>query len=152
MSELQPQINGQSILTAGQVKDVINGGHINNPEFLKAFYMNAYGNTKFMEKYKYVSQNSLDKLKSDLTNYVKSIAENARKSNCEKITSEVLKKASRKNFRLNALNWGTGFAISALFLSTLIPKIQYLITKLRTGEDGFPGTEQYRQQEQKKAA
>ena len=152
MSELQPQIKGKSILTSGQVKDIVNGGLINNPEFLKAFYTNAYGSTKFMEKYKYVSQNSLDKLKSDLTNYVKSIVENARKSNSGKITEEILSKASKKNFRLNALNWGSGFAISALFLSTLIPKIQYLITKLRTGQDSFPGTEQYRKQEQKQAA
>ena len=30
-------------------------------------------------------------------------------------------------------------------LSTLIPKMQYWITKMRTGQDGFPGTEEYRQ-------
>ena len=45
---------------------------------------------------------------------------------------------------MNALNWGSGFVISALFLSTLIPKMQYLITKLRTGSSDFPGTEEYR--------
>ena len=47
MSELQPErivqkevagvlVNSQErILTQGQVKDVLNGGHINDPEFLK---------------------------------------------------------------------------------------------------------------------
>lgn len=151
MSELQPQIKGKSILTAGQVKNILNGGLINNPEFLKAFYTNHFGNTKFMQKYKYISQNSLEGLKDDLKKYVNSIIEDARKTDAEKITTDMLKKASKKNFRMNLMNWGAGFAVSALFLSTLIPKIQYLITKLRTGEDNFPGTEQFRQEEVKKA-
>jgi hypothetical protein len=43
------------------------------------------------------------------------------------------------------INWGSGFAVSALFLSTIIPKMQYLITKLRTGQNSFPGTEEFRQ-------
>ena len=151
MSELQPQIKGQSILTSGQAKDIIKEGLINKPEFLKAFYTNAFGK-KFMNKYKYISQSSLDSLKDDLTRYVKSVIEEANKSGAKEITSEIIDKASKKNFKLNALNWGAGFAISALFLSTLIPKMQYLITKLRTGENSFPGTEQYRKQEPEKAA
>lgn len=152
MSELQPQVKGQSILTKAQVKNIVNGGLINDPEFLKAFFTNAYGNTKFMDKYKFISQNSLNDLKDDLTRYVKSIIEDAKKANLTEISSDLLAKASRKNFKLNALNWGSGFAISALFLSTLIPKMQYLITKLRTGQDAFPGTEQYRHSEEIKQA
>ena len=35
--------------------------------------------------------------------------------------------------------------VSALFLSTIIPKIQYYITFLRTGKNSFPGTENLEQ-------
>jgi len=159
MSELQPErivqveANGvtvnasRRILTQGQVKDVLNGGHINNPEFLKEFYANALGHRKFMdnEKYKFVPQSTFDSLKNDLTNYIKSIVEQAKKADVKEITSSSLKKASKHNFKMNLINWGSGFAVSALFLSTLIPKMQYWITKMRTGENSFPGTEEFRQ-------
>jgi hypothetical protein len=161
MSELQPKLIyrytledgkvakiAESVITRTQVQDVLNGGHINNPEFLKAFYQNILGD-KFMDKYKYIAQSDLDSMKSDLVNYVKSVIEGAKKSGVEEITSEMLAKASRHNLKMNAINWGTGFVISAAFLSTFIPKLQYLITKIRTGQDAFPGTEQYRQQENK---
>jgi len=161
MSELQPErvlheeIDGKTvtmvkrILTEGQVQDVLNGGHINNPEFLKEFYANALGHRKFMnnEKYKFVPQNTFDSLKKDLANYVKSIVEQAKKTDAKEITSSLLKKASKHNFKMNLINWGSGFAVSALFLSTLIPKMQYLITKLRTGQNSFPGTEEFRNSE-----
>ena len=158
MSELQPERiveiteNGETksvakrILTMGQVKDVLNGGHINDPEFLKEFYANALGHRKFMdnESYKFVPQSTFDSLKKDLTNYVKSIVEKAQKTNAKEVTSKLLKDASKHNFKMNLINWGSGFAISALFLSTIIPKMQYWITKMRTGQNSFPGTEEYR--------
>lgn len=156
MSELQPErviklgedkTAVARILTQGQVQDILNGGHINNPEFLKEFYANALGHRKFMDndKYKFVPQSTFDSLKKDLTNYVKSIVEQAQKTDAKEVTSKLLKKASKHNFKMNLINWGSGFAVSALFLSTLIPKMQYWITKMRTGQDGFPGTEEYRQ-------
>lgn len=147
MSQLQPKVKGVSILTEGQAKDILNGGHINNPEFLKEFFKNRFGNS-FMDKYKYVAQNDLDALKKDLLQYVDSIIETAKKTDGKEITVDMLQKASSKNLKMNALNWGTGFVISAMFLSTIIPKLQYLITKMRTGSNSFPGTEEFRQQEQ----
>jgi hypothetical protein len=149
MSELQPQIKGMSILTEGQIKDILAGGHINNPEFLKEFYKNKFGKD-FMDKYKFVAQKDLDTYKAELVDYVKSILAKAKEKNLTEITEEVLNKASKSNFKWNALNWGAGFVTSALFLSTIIPKTQYLITKWRTGSNEFPGTAQYREQEAKK--
>ena len=143
MSKLQPQIKGKSILTQGQVQDILNGGYINHPEFLEEFFKNSFGK-KFMQKYKFVAQNDIDAVKNDLTNYVESIINQAKEKGLKDITTDMLRKASNKNLKMNAINWGTGFAISAAFLSTIIPKTQYLITKLRTGKDSFPGTEQYR--------
>lgn len=144
MSKLQPQIKGMSILTEGQVKDILTGGHINNPEFLQEFFKNRFG-SKFMEKYQYVAQNEMDALKKDLVNYVNSIIETAKKTDAKEVTVKMLQKASNNNLKMNAINWGTGFITSALFLSTIIPKLQYMITKWRTGSDEFPGTAQYRE-------
>lgn len=149
MSQLQPKIKGISILTEGQAKDILSGGHINNPEFLQEFFKNRFGNN-FMDKYKYVAQNDLNAVKKDLIQYVNSIIETAKKTNAQEVTQTMLRKASAKNLRMNALNWGSGFVISALFLSTLIPKLQYLITKWRTGSNSFPGTEEFRKQENAK--
>lgn len=145
MSKLQPQIKGMSILTEGQVKDILSGGHINNPEFLQEFFKNRFGN-KFMEKYQYVAQNELDALKKDLVNYVNSIIETAKKTDAKEVTVKMLQKASNNNLKMNAINWGTGFVTSALFLSTIIPKLQYMITKWRTGSNEFPGTAQFREE------
>lgn len=142
MSKLQPQVNGLSILTQGQVEDILAGGHINNPQFLKEFYKHRFGKD-FMKQYKFVAQNDIDNYKRELIDYVNSIIEKAKKTNAGEITERLLNKASNNNLRLNALNWGSGFVISALFLSTIIPKVQYLITKLRTGSDSFPGTKEY---------
>ncbi len=150
MSQLQPQLKGVPIITEAQARDVLNGGHINNPEFLREFFKNRFG-TSFMDKYQYVAQNELDVVKKDLLNYVKSIISKARKTDAQEVTLQLLRKASNNNLKLNALNWGAGFATSALFLSTLIPKMQYMITKMRTGSDAFPGTAQYREQENKDA-
>lgn len=151
MSELQPKLKGSAILTEGQVKDILSGGHINNPEFLQEFYKNRFGK-KFMQKYNFVAQNELDAHKKELMDYVNSIIEAAKKTNTGEITSKLLRKMSNKNLLMNAINWGSGFVISALFLSTLIPKMQYLITKLRTGSTEFPGTNEYRQQKTAKVA
>lgn len=150
MSKLQPQIKGLSILTEGQVRDILNGGHLNNPEFLQEFFKNRFGSA-FMEQYKFVAQNDLDAHKKELINYINSIIEKAKAGSGE-VTDKLVRKASNTNLKMNALNWGAGFAVSALFLSTIIPKLQYMITKWRTGSDNFPGTKEFQQQETEKAA
>ncbi len=145
MSKLQPELNGKAILTTSQVEDIFKGGYINDPEFLMEFYKTNFGN-KFLDKYDFIAQKDIESLKTDLINYVQSITKEATKKSNGEITQELLRKVSNKNLKMNAINWGTGFVVSAAFLSTLIPKMQYMITKLRTGQDNFPGTAQYRQE------
>jgi hypothetical protein len=145
MSKLQPQVKGLSILTQTQIEDILSGGHLNNPKFLKEFYQNRFGK-KFMNKYQFVAQNELDAYKRELIDYVNSVIAKAKSTNAGEITESLLRKASNHNLKMNAINWGSGFAISALFLSTVIPKVQYLITKLRTGSDSFPGTKEFEEQ------
>ncbi|MCM1338208.1 MAG: hypothetical protein NC191_00880 [Muribaculaceae bacterium] len=151
MSKLQPKLKDVSIITEAQARDVLNGGHINNPEFLREFFKNMFGE-KFTQEYKFVAQSELDAVKKDLINYVKSIVKRAEKTDTREVTMQLLRKASNSNLRLNALNWGAGFVTSAMFLSTFIPKLQYLITKKRTGSDAFPGTAQYQNEGTKAAA
>lgn len=156
MSALQPKFNGESILTRAQIEDLFKGGRINSPEYLSDLYTVATSNDKlfkvgkpaFLDEFKFVSTNALKGQKDLALDYFQKIINRAEKlakksgGNAE-ITEKLLKTMSRENLIKNALNWGTGFAISALFLSTLIPKIQYLITKTLTGSNDFPGTTEY---------
>lgn len=150
MSKLQPAVEGVEILTKTQVKDVFRGGVMNSPEFLDNIF-NVATKGAHCEPFSYVNNKNLEVLKEDLYHYAKTIVKNAAESGMD-ITEKVLKNASHKNFAFNLLNWGTGFAISAVFLSTLIPKIQYWITKVTTGHDQFPGTADYSYEKLQKSA
>ncbi len=142
MSKLQPAIERKThILTKTQVKDVFREGYLNMPEFLDSIYGVATDG-KHKDPYKYVSQESLDSMKDDMFHYVNKIINKAKKAGKD-ITPEMLESARRINFVKNAVNWGIGFTISAAFLSTFIPKIQYWITKVTTGHNAFPGTADY---------
>ena len=80
------------------------------------------------------------KKQQEIEHYIQSVIKKAKNG---EITKELLEKARKENFGKNAFNWGIGFAISAAFLSTFIPKIQYWITRKATGSNAFPGTADY---------
>lgn len=149
MAELQPEADGIRYLTKPQVKDILRGGAANSPEFLDnlfelatvediPFKKNLKSNRK--NPYKFVAQAELDGVKDDLVHYIRDIVKRAKNG---EVTEDILKKACRNNLAKNALNWGTGFVISAAFLSTFIPKIQYWVTRKVTGQNNFPGTTDY---------
>ncbi|MDR1169150.1 MAG: hypothetical protein LBK53_09740 [Heliobacteriaceae bacterium] len=141
MSKLQPEINGNAVLTGKQAKDIFKGGALNNPEFIGNIY-NVATKGNYINKDKFVSYGELTKIHEDTEHFVQSIIKKAQKSGGE-VTAEIVRKAARENFFKNSLHWGIGFAVSALFLSTLIPKIQYWITRVTTGKDRFPGITDY---------
>lgn len=141
MSKLQPKVNGVSVLSAEQIKNLYTGGLINDPYLLrKVFY--KYTNKKSINPMAYVSEKDLRALKQRMHDYASDIIEKAKKKN-QNITIETLKKANKVNYIKNAINLFSGLAISAYFLSTAIPKIQYLMTKKATGENKFPGVQHY---------
>ncbi len=156
MAKLQPAVEGKERITAEQAERVFKGGYLNNPEFLKNLYEIEFGKNKkaglanFLDPYKFISNDSVESVNDDLSYFVKQIAEKAGKAKKE-ITEEVIEKAVKSNFKYNVLNWGAGFGVSALFLSTLIPKMQYWLTKHYTGYNAFPGTEEYRKQQAEQA-
>ena len=156
MSKLQPKKDGVSILAESQVKAVLEGGALNNPDFWDNAFTIAKGTETHTEvingvrtkvkvanhknPMKFVAQKELDGTIDTIKAYVKDIVKQAKNGN---IDAGILEKACKKNMKMNILNWGTGFAVSALFLSTIIPKIQYWITRKTTGSDAFPGTAEY---------
>lgn len=150
MSTLQPKMEGVSLLTKAQVEDVFKGGALNMPEFLNNLYGLAsnnemFGNSttyKHQDPYRFVSHDELKALKDDMKTYIEQIIKKAERTG-KKITVETIENADKMNFAKNAFNRGVGFAVSALFLSTLIPKIQYWITAKMTGQNSFPGLTDY---------
>lgn len=148
ISKLQPKIEGVSILTNEQVKDIYTGGLINDPEMLDNIF-NEYSKKKPSDKVgkskdpmSYYPEQDLRKLKQRMHDYVGDIIKKA-KSRGENIDFNTLKKANKSNFIHNAFNLTAGFAVSAYFLSTAIPKVQYWITQKKTGEYNFPGVQKY---------
>ena len=156
MSKLQPQIEGVSVLAQSQAEAIFRGGALNNPDFWDNVFTVAKGvekETKVINgvrttvetanhknPFKFVSQKDLDGIINDVRKYVDSLIKNADNGS---IDFKILEKAYKNNILKNTLNWRIGFAVSALFWSTIIPKIQYWITKMTTGSDEFPGTADY---------
>lgn len=150
MSELQPALEGERLITKKQIMDVFSDGAINMPEFLKNvfrcstsdqnLFTGKVSEAGFDKDFVFISKETFTKKQKEMTAYVETIIKKAKDG---VITKDLLNKVCRENYAKNALNWGIGFAISAAFLSTFIPKIQYWITKQATGSNEFPGTADY---------
>lgn len=136
MSKLQPLRQGESVVTKQQIIDALNIAEINDPKFLdKVFSDFTSGASK--NELKYVSNDKLYGLKTDMENYVKDICKAAKDG---KVNKDLLNKMKNKNLVACTVNFVAGFALAATFLSTLIPKFQYWVTRMKTGKNEFPGT------------
>ena len=161
MLKLQPTINNVAILTDTQAKDVLNKAAITDPKFLYETINGYFGripNKKgslkgtIQDKLGFISVKDIEKFRENIDDYAKSIIMMAEKQAKKtgkpaEITLDILKKTSKRNSIFHSSYLLAGLGISILFLSTIIPKTQYWITKMRTGKDGFPGV-----QEEKKSA
>lgn len=139
MSKLQPLREGEAVVTKQQIIDAMNVAEINDPKLLDKVFRNFTGDAS-VDPFKYVSNKKLYKLKSQMNDYVKDICKLAKDG---KVTKDVLDKAKRNNIMYNGINFASGFVVAALFLSTIIPKLQYLMTEKKTGLNVFPGTYDY---------
>ena len=72
--------------------------------------------------------------------YVESICKSSKDG---KVTKDLIEKAKNKNILYSGINFAAGFVVAATFLSTLIPKFQYYVTRKTTGMNVFPGTYDY---------
>lgn len=147
MSTLQPKRMGEAVLTKQQLIDAYNKAEINNVELLQNVFDDFTGGNKkkgikgdYINEYKYVSNKKLYKLKDEMAQYVDRICKEAKDG---KINKALLEKVQKKNLIYNGVNFLAGFAVAAAFLSTLIPKFQYYVTRKTTGVDAFPGVYDY---------
>ena len=162
MATLQPEKMGENVLTKQQVFDSFNKAEINNTKLLhnvfseftggkgKEIGKNAKGKPirseyefeggMYNDEYRYVSNKKLYKLKSQMEQYVETICKDAKDG---KVDKKLLDKVRNKNVIYSGINFAAGFAVAAIFLSTLIPKFQYYVTRKTTGVDAFPGTYDY---------
>lgn len=146
MSKLQPQrMLGDlgydkvgAILTRQQVRDVLSDSIVSRPSFIKKVMRGSF-NGELTNPYSFISIKNVEQLRTNVDNYIHAILEYAKDHNVKEITPDFLLKINRKNLIKNAVHITAGMGVAALFLSTIIPKLQYWITKVRTGSDEFPG-------------
>lgn len=143
MAKLQPERVGEAVLTKQQLIDAYNKAEINDPKMLAEVFDEFTGGNKekgikgdYINEYKYVSNKKLYKLKKEMASYVDTICKAAKDG---KVDKSLLNKVQKKNLMYNGINFIAGFAVAATFLSTLIPKFQYYVTRKTTGVDAFPG-------------
>lgn len=136
MSKLQPLRQGEAVITKQQIIDAINIAEINNPKLLDKVFTD-FTNGASKDEFRFVSNSKLYGLKAEMEDYIQDICKKAKDG---KITKDSLKKMKNKNLVASGINFAAGFAVAALFLSTLIPKFQYWYTRHTTGKHEFPGT------------
>lgn len=139
MSKLQPLRQGEAVVTKQQIIDAMNIAEINDPKLLDKIFT-TYTKGDHKNEFKYISNNKLYNLKSEMEAYVKDICKGVKGN---KITKDVLNKAKKNNLIYSGINFASGFAVAALFLSMLIPKFQYWVTRRKTGMNAFPGTYEF---------
>lgn len=146
MSELQPARMLSDIgidkvgrlLTKQQVRDVLSDSLISRASFIKKVMKYTFDGN-LTDSFKFVSNKDVEVVRANIDDYVHALFEYADKHGIKELTPDFLLKANRKNLALNAIHIASGLGVSALFLSTIIPKLQYWITRKRTGSNDFPG-------------
>lgn len=147
MSKLQPKRQGISVVTKQQIIDAVNVAEINNPKLLDGLFTEfTKGASK--DEFKFVSNDKLYNLKRQVEDYINLMCKDAKDG---KINLKSLENAKKRNIMGAGLNFVAGFLTAAIFLSTIIPKVQYWITRVKTGRNEFPGTYEMDHPEAKKA-
>lgn len=149
MSKLQPrQANIGAVLTKQQVADVLKNGAINQPEFMRSVFTEKFGKS-LTDPYKYIPMKKITTFRNDIDKYAQAAIDLATKKNNGIIDKNILEKLNKKSFAMSAGFRAIAIGISAFALGVAIPKIQYAITKKRTGSSAAPGLREYETQENK---
>ena len=147
MAKLQPEQAGiGAVLTKQQVKDILTGGKINNPEFLMKNYKSKFGDA-LTNPYKFISSNKIVKFKDNLENYTQYVIKAAEK-NGGVVDEKLLNGIRKKSFMLSKGFIGTALGISAIMLGIVIPKLQFALTAKRTGVNAAPGLREFEKAKQ----
>lgn len=133
MSAMQFAREGEELLSFRQAKDVLSPCWINDSQFLKKTY-DYITNKDIADKKTFVSSKYLDKTRDSIDKFIQQIYDSAKG---QKINKEFIENTAKKTIRKNLIFNIIGTAISIFALGSLIPKIQYAITKKLTHENKF---------------
>ncbi|MDD3149779.1 MAG: hypothetical protein PHV68_03005 [Candidatus Gastranaerophilales bacterium] len=153
-------------ITSSQIPDILSEGFIHEADFVeKAMGISSKVQDKDMIKMlnegildtlnvsklgdngirkitKFVKQKELEEIRKNIKDYTDVVFKKV--DECAKFDknslTDVVQSLQNRNSLKKLAYVGTGLAVSAFFLSIVIPKTQCLITKLRTGKDEFPAT------------
>lgn len=146
MAKLQPQQAGiGAVLTKQQVADSFRTGIITDPKFMQTVYGSHFGEA-LTNKSRFIPMKKITTFRSNIDDYVNSIVKAANKTSDKRVTKELLEKINKKGFGMSAGFRAVAIGISALALGVVIPKVQYAITKARTGSSAAPGLREFEEQ------
>ena len=138
MSALQHPINGKKVLSFRQAQDVLIDSWTCEANFLKKAFEKATGrkNIDIADSKTFVSSKFLDKTRTSIDKFIEQVYKAAKEKDAlvnKEFIEKIAKKNVSKNFAFNII----GTVISIFALGTLIPKIQYAITRKMTNENKF---------------
>ena len=133
MSELQPLLRGEAILSEKQVQDIFSDSITSNPTFLKKVLNEATGG-RALDKTKFISRQATEKIRSDIDGYVSWVAKQIGE---KEITEELINKAKRSSLLRTGAFQAAGMIFSAFGLAILIPKIQMHLSQRIYGKKSF---------------
>ena len=146
-SKLQPEKAGVgAVLTRQQFEDIFKNGTVTQLDFMHTIFKEKFGDD-LTNRAKFIPMKKITSFRTNIDDYVKSIAKYAEKHTSGEITEELLNKLCKKNFIKSAGFRGIAIGISALALGMVIPKMQYAITKWRTGSSEAPGLRDYNKEQ-----
>lgn len=142
MSQMQPLLDGKSVLSRMQVEDIFSSGWNTNPKFLReAVKKSTYGAS--VDSRKYVARKVTENIRTSVDKFSENLVKYAKSKGQKEISAEFVAKFAKHTTNLNFAFRIAGLLVSSFGLAVLIPKIQYKITEIRTGSKDFPGTADY---------
>ena len=133
MSELQPPLRGERVLSKAQVEDVFSNSISSNPTFLKKV-INASTYGKATVPTKFVEAQTCQKIRNGIDTFMLEIANKAGEN---VISAEFLNKIKMKTLTRTALFQLAGLAFSAVGLAIIIPKMQIFLSQKLYGKQSF---------------
>lgn len=142
MSQLQPKMLGESILSKQQVVDILSDGWNTDPEFIKkALDAGTYGAASNPKKF--VTRKTVEGIRDSIDNFTQNLVKYASDKGVKEIDSNFVQNFAKRTTNMNFAFRALGMLVSGFGIAFLIPKIQYKLTELRTGSKEFPGTKDY---------
>ncbi len=163
VSKMQPLKEGIAMITQSQAEDMLAGGEIRNQNILQKIIGHTFENfivkpenydasgkpikdgakkltDPLVNSYKFIDNSEIESRRKEIFDYVKAIVKEAENKK-QNVDFSLMLKMNKRNMTKSGLFMLLAMGVSSLFLSTIIPKVQYYITYLRTGKNSFPGTE-----------